>query len=171
MSDDDLDLTTAETAPFTATDGHQDLHGLAGSWDGVSRTWIDPERVPDESRSTARIAAILGGRFIRIEYRGTVMGKDHAGEMLIGYEPGEDRFTAAWVDSFHMATGIMMSAGERASGDAVSLLGSYDGGGQSWGWRTVLRRIDDDHISIESFNISPEGREDRAIETRLTRRS
>lgn len=58
-----------------------------------------------------------------------------------------------------------------ASGDGlVSVLGSYAAGEERWGWRTVLRLVDADHLVIQAFNISPQGREDRAVETELTRR-
>lgn len=168
MNRDELNLATVETAPFSAGDGHRDLHGLVGEWEGTTRTWLDPSAPPDEGRTAARIEIILGGRFIRFEYRGTVIGKSHAGEMLIGCD-SDGRIAAAWIDSFHMATGIMMSTGDRRSDGAISVLGSYDAGGQKWGWRTALR-LDQGQLAIETTNISPEGEEYRATESRLVRR-
>ncbi|HKE14620.1 MAG TPA: DUF1579 family protein [Kofleriaceae bacterium] len=173
---DELDLATAETMPLSAGDGHRALHALVGEWEGVTYTWLDPDKPPDASGIEMRIQAILGGRFVRLEYRGQVMGKGHAGEMLVGYDLSERRFTAAWVDSFHMASGIMMSAGERRDDGAIAVLGSYDAAGQKWGWRTVLRRAGDgegdgDALLVEATNISPDGEEHRAIASRLTRRA
>lgn len=164
-----LDLSRAETAPFAASPGHRDLFAAAGTWFGPTRTWFDADQPPTDSVTTARIETILGGRFVRLDYQGTVMGKPHAGEMLIGFEPDANRFTAVWIDSFHMSPGMMVSTGERGEDGSISVLGSYPAGGQTWGWRTVLRTIDDDHLQIEAFNISPEGREDRAIEMQLVR--
>ncbi len=166
-NDTDVNLATADTAPLSASDGHRALHRLVGTWLGTTRTWLDPAMPPDEGQTVARVEAILGGRFVRLEYRGAVMGKSHAGELLIGHDATAGRFTSAWVDSFHMATGIMSSAGELRDDGAIALLGSYDAGGQKWGWRTVIRRVDDEHLTIESFNISPDGGEDRAVESRL----
>lgn len=165
----EVDLSRAETAPFEAGDGHRDLFSTAGSWVGRSRTWLDPDAEPEESATTARIEVILGGRFARMDYAGTVLGKPHAGAMLIGYEPEEGRFTSVWVDSFHASPAMLISTGPRSPDGVISLLGSYQAGGQRWGWRTVLRVVDDDQLQIDAFNISPEGREDRAIETILTR--
>jgi Protein of unknown function (DUF1579) len=166
----ELDLARAETAQFTASEGHRDLFGMAGSWEGPTRTWFDPTASFDESRTTALIEPILGGRFLRLDYEGTVMSKPHAGEMLLGYESDDKRFTAVWVDSFHMASGIMVLTGTRRDDGIISVLGSYQAGGETWKWRTVLRPIDDESLTIEAYNISPQGREDRAIETRLARR-
>jgi hypothetical protein len=99
------------------------------------------------------------------------MGTPHAGEMLIGYEPGENRFTAVWVDSFHMSSGIMLSTGERRADGVISVLGSYPSEGQRWGWRTLFKPLDDEHLTIEAYNISPAGREQRGIETLLARKA
>jgi hypothetical protein len=168
--DPDLDLATAPTAPLTPSDGHRALQRLVGAWHGTTRTWLDPSAPPDEGQTDARVEAILGGRFVRLEYRGTVIGKSHAGEMLIGHDGTENRFTSAWVDSFHMATGIMLSRGEPRDDGAISVLGSYEAGGETWGWKTILRRVDDDNLSIDSFNVMPDGTEHRAVESRLTAR-
>lgn len=173
MSRDDkklLDLSRAETAPFASSEGHRELFSMAGSWEGPTRTWFDPTASSDDSTTTAHIELILGGRFLRIEYQGTVNGKPHAGELLLGYEPDLDLYTAVWVDSFHMAPGIMVSTGQRKDSGQISVKGSYRAGEERWEWRTVFRPIDDEHLTIEAYNISPQGREDRAIETRLTRR-
>jgi hypothetical protein len=167
----DLDLTRAATVPFSASDGHRDLFAMAGAWEGPTRTWFDPSAAPDESVTTAAIELILGGRFLRLEYQGTVMGESHAGEMLIGYEPEEQRFISAWVDSFHMSPSIMMSTGDRRADGAISVLGGHDFRGQRWGWRTLLRLEGDEHLVMEGYNISPQGREDQALETRLARRA
>jgi hypothetical protein len=166
---DQLDLTRAETAPFSVSEGHRDLFGMAGRWEGPTRTWLDPSAAPSESVTSARVEVILGGRFVRVDYQGMIMGKPHAGEVLIGYEPAESRFTAVWIDSFHMSPGIMVSTGQRSPDGVIAVLGSYAGEGQRWGWRTTLRLESDDRLHIDAFNISPEGREDPAIETRLAR--
>ena len=165
----DIDLAQAETAPFALTDGHRDLAALAGRWRGTTRTWLDPSAPPEETSTTARIEPILGGRFVRIEYRGTVMGKPHCGEMLLGYEPDRRLFSAAWVDSFHSSPGMMVSTGERGGDGAVSVLGSYEGGGERWGWRTVLRVSGSDELVIEAFNVAPDGTEYPAVSSVLGR--
>lgn len=166
---DEVDLAHAATAPFSPTDGHRDLAALAGRWRGTTRTWLDPSAPPEETSTTARVDVILGGRFVRLEYRGTVMGKAHAGEMLLGYEPEKRLFTAIWADSFHSSPGMMVSIGERGTDGSVSVLGSYEGGGERWGWRTVLRASGPDEVVIEATNIAPDGTEYPAIASTLVR--
>jgi len=165
------DVTNARTAAFEARREHQHLLTMVGSWEGPTRTWFDPTAAPEESRTRLRIESVLQGRFVRIDYQGTIQGNPHAGQMILGYEDAERRFTSMWIDSFHMGTGIMVSSGAQSADGALALLGSYPAGEERWGWRTLMRIPDPDHLVIEAYNITPAGREDRAIETRLSRRA
>jgi hypothetical protein len=167
----ELNASSAPTAPFDPSTGHQKLARMSGSWDGPTLTWLDPSAPPDESRTRARIDPLLGARFIRMDYHAKVEGNPHAGQMIFGFDPGQDRYSMVWIDSFHTGTTPMVSIGELRPDGAIHFLGSYGPEAQKWGWRTVIRQDDDNHLLLEAFNISPDGREDRAIETRLTRRA
>ncbi|MCP3101057.1 DUF1579 domain-containing protein [Myxococcus sp. K15C18031901] len=175
----ELDATTAPTTTFDAGDEHRALKQWVGRWEGPTRTWFDPAGAPEESHTHARVEALLGGRFVRIDYQSTAMGKPHAGQLLVGFDTGEGQYTAAWVDSFHMSASMMHSTGAPREDGRVCVLGSYaasmcDDQGvtqkQRWGWRTVIHQPDADTLVVESFNIWPEGREDPAVHTRLSRR-
>jgi len=163
-----VDVRRASTAPFTARPAHEALARFVGEWSGPTRTWLDPTKDPEPTETLASVASILGGRWIRIEYRGVCMGSDHAGEMLVGFHGDAKAYELAWVDSFHTGTSIMSSSGPARDDGTVEVLGSYGAGAERWGWRTVLR-LDREELVIEAFNIAPSGEEDRAIETRLKR--
>ena len=96
------------------------------------------------------------------------MGKPHAGEMLLAFEKDTQRYSLAWIDSFHTGTALMLSTGGPVSGGIISVLGSYAAGEARWGWRTVLR-ADANAFVIEAFNIAPDGKEDPATKTSLER--
>lgn len=168
MTTERLDATSAPTAPFEPTPQHQALADIAGRWRGDTELYLDPSAAPELSHTEATIEALLGGRWIRIDYRGTAMARPHAGVLLLGFHRDANAFEAAWIDSFHTGTAMMMSVGEPRADDAVSVLGSYAAGDQRWGWRTTLRRTPSELV-IESFNITPEGQEHPAIVTRLRR--
>ncbi len=168
MTTERRDATSAPTAPFEPTPQHQALADIAGRWSGDTELYLDPSAPPELSHIDATIETLLGGRWIRIDYRGTAMAQPHAGVLLLGFHRDANVFEAAWIDSFHTGTSMMMSVGEPLADDAVSVLGSYAAGGARWGWRTTLRRTPSELV-IESFNITPDGQSHPAIVTRLRR--
>ena len=149
---------------------HKQLMALEGDWEGVTKAWLEPGKLADESPSKARFRPLLDGRFILQEYEGTVNGEGHKGAGIIGYNLQADRLEFAWVDSFHTGTGIMFSEGNSEI-DNLAALGSFpDGtGGPDWGWRTEFQIKDTDHVVLTAYIITPDGQEAMAVQTELAR--
>ncbi|MCE6988266.1 DUF1579 domain-containing protein [Dyadobacter sp. CY323] len=145
---------------------HQKFQSFIGEWEGVTKTWFEPDVGADESPMKGIIRSILGGRFILHEYQGTLSGSPFEGSATYGFDLGSNKFQAAWIDSFHMSTGIMLSEGHEI-GNGFSVLGSYGGPDipEPWGWRTTLELVNPNELIITAYNISPEGQEDKATET------
>ena len=149
---------------------HHFLARLAGSWTGISRLWLEPDTLTDESPVVGSIQLILDGRFALYLYQGTIEGEPQHGMFMVGYNTTTDQFESSWVDSFHNNTAIMFCVG-RATDAGFSVLGSFPDptGGPDWGWRTEVELVDGDHLVITAYNIDPEGGEAKATEARLTR--
>ena len=149
--------------PLEPSPRHTELARLKGRYTGRTKTWLRPAAPPDEADGALDVEVILGGRWLRLTQAGSVAGKPHAGELLLGFHSDEKCYQATWLDSFHTGSAMMWSSGPPRPDGVIAVTGSYAAGAERWGWRTELHT--DDGLLIRMFNISPAGNETIAIET------
>jgi hypothetical protein len=167
-----MNLETEPTKPYTPDDAHARLARLVGTWSGVAKTYLDPTQPPVEAKWEGRMAPVLGGRFVRFEYRSDVQGTPIAGELLIAYESAEGLWRTSWIDSFHTGTAILLSTGTGGpDAKPVNVSGRYFAapGHPHWGWRTELHDTEPAQLRLAMFNVSPEGQEDLGVDIVLRR--
>jgi len=158
--------------PFeqTSESPHHFLTQLAGGWTGTSKIWLEPGKLLDEAPLVGNIQIILDGRFALFLYQSSVEGEAQHGMFTFGYNTTKDQYEASWLDSWHNNTAIMSCVGS-ARDNGFHVIGRYPdpAEGPDWGWRTEVELIDEDHLTITAYNITPEGEEAKATEAKLTR--
>jgi hypothetical protein len=102
-------------------EAHAKLAEMAGDWNFVMRSYEDPEH-PMEVQGTAKMAMILGGRYLKEETSGMMMGAPFNGVGITGYNNVTKEYESVWYDN--MGTGIMKSVG-KGDGDVITMYSEY----------------------------------------------
>lgn len=88
---------------------HKFLGTMAGKWNYTSKMWEGKDAKPEETKGTATMKMIMGGRYLQQDVKGMAMGQPFEGMGLTGFDNLKKRTTSTWMDS--MGTAILTGHG------------------------------------------------------------
>ncbi len=149
---------------------HKKLGSLAGEWKGTNELhtpWM-PEPL-HRSDSTMKVSEQIRGQFLSFEYTWSHEGKPQEGIIIVGWDGQKNVVKAVWTDSWHMSHNLMNCEGSIGGDGTLSMKGYYAVEGHpDWGWRTDIIP-GGDTFKLVMYNVTPEGEEALAVETKYTR--
>jgi hypothetical protein len=153
------------------TESHAFLKRFAGFWQAQTTMWTIPGQPPTTSQNTLEGKMILGGRFVSLSYKGTMMGQPFEAVQITGYDNLQKSFITLWIDD--SSTSFFLLAGPREPGkDIINQKGEWQDpmtGGLSK-VRAVVTFTGPDSYVFEQFMGLPDGKEFKSMEMRCTRK-
>ncbi|MGH7215433.1 MAG: DUF1579 domain-containing protein [Tepidisphaeraceae bacterium] len=149
---------------------HQLLEKMAGHFTVKSAFRMSPDSPWQESTGEEKGEMILGGRYLKADFNGDMMGKPFKGVGLTGYDNYAKKFNSVWVDS--MSTMMMVSEGT-ASADGKTLTFGSECDCPITGEKKQMRQVwtitDDDHHGFVMYDKTPDGKEFESLKIEYTR--
>lgn len=135
---------------------HERLGKRVGEWD-IEFTMIPgPGMPPMVTRGTAKISWLFQGRWLKEEFKSTLMGMPFEGFSLMGYSNFKKKYVGTWVDS--MSTSLLSFEGNPGKdGKTLFLSGAMDEpmtGEHDKLCRMITREVGDDEFVFEMHDMS-----------------
>jgi hypothetical protein len=151
-------------------ENHKKLEQFVGEWKADVKCWMAPGAEPEKSVGSAKNEMVMGGRYLKCEFSGNMMGQPFTGGNLMGYDNAKGKFFSLWIDS--MSTGYMAAEGTcDASGKVFTYVSNYDCPirKQRIKMRMVNTIIDNDTTKAEMYETTPDVQEMKSMEITYTR--
>lgn len=141
------------------TADHEALKYFAGRWRVEGKMWAAPGAPPTESVNSNEGEMILGGRYVRLTYKGEMMGQPFEGLQISGYDNIAKAYTTFWIDnsstSFYLLKGTYDAAKKTYT---FSGLWADPVGGET-PVRMVIKIVSPDVYESETYMKLPDGKE------------
>lgn len=151
-------------------ENHAYLRQFAGEWKMTATMWAFPGSPPTTSENTATAELIFSGRFLKMAYKGQMMGQPFEGFQLMGYDNYQQKYVVLWVDNtstaFYMTAGVLDPATKTMT--ETGLWPDPMSGGQVK-VRNVSKFTGKDGFVYESYMTLPNGQEFKTLEQRGAR--
>ena len=146
-------------------ENHAHLGQFAGEWNVTTTAWMEPGAPPQKSQGTSHAEMILGGRFLKMNFKGTMLGQPFEGIQIAGYDNMKKKFVTFWIDS--TSTAFFLTEGTLdAAAKTTTETGDWPDPvtGKTMGVKSVTKLVGPDEYTYEMFMIGPDGKEFKSME-------
>jgi Protein of unknown function (DUF1579) len=155
--------------PGAPTEIHERLAKRVGEYETTSKFTL-PDGKAMDSKGTAKITAVLGGRFLQEESTGTMLGNPVSGLKLLGYNAEAGLYEAVWM---YTGSTAMMSMSGKMNEDTkgVEFTASVPSPkGAKMNFTIVYKFADADSFTVELTARGEDGSKGPTMETTYTRK-
>lgn len=150
---------------------HEIFKDHVGEWIVMTKAWMQPGADPVESKNSAKIEVIMGGRFMKMTFKGTMFGQPFEGLQITGYDNILKKYVTFWIDSsstsFYLTKGTLDETGKVMTEEG-DWLDPMTGG--TFKVRAKSTMISPDEFFHEMYITGPDGKEFKSLENRMTRK-
>ena len=145
-------------ATVDAQNSTSPLKRYVGTFDVSSKFYMRPGQPPMKSTATAVFREVMGGRFVRQEFKDKNMGVEGTGYM--GYDPRTKKFSSVWM--YSMSARMEYSEGAADEKGVLKLEGEGREFEHTW--------TDADTRLMKSWRVSKDGKRSLVYEITYKRR-
>lgn len=110
----------------TPNENHKKLDAFVGTWDVESKIWMGgPAAPPTVDKGSTTYSWDLGGRFLKQEYDGSMMGMPVHGLGYTGYDNFAKKYVGVWLDNSSTAI-FPMDGTFNKEGNLLTMYGRMD---------------------------------------------
>jgi hypothetical protein len=152
-------------------ENHAHLAKFAGEWNISTTAWMQPGAPPQKSQGSSQVAVLLGGRFIKMNFKGTMFGQPFEGIQIAGYDNMKKKYITFWIDS--TSTSFFLTEGTLdAASKTITETGVWPDPmtGGTMGVKGVTKLIGPDEYTYEMFMVGADGQEFKSMEYRAVRK-
>jgi hypothetical protein len=146
-------------------ENHEHLKNFVGEWDVSTKDWMFQGAEPAVSEGTSKGEMLMGGRFLKMHFKGSMFGQPFEGLQIIGYDNLQKKYVTFWIDS--TSTAFYLISGKRDKESNVTAgTGEWPEpmSGGTMKVRDVTELISKDEFKYEMYMTGPDGKEFKTVE-------
>jgi hypothetical protein len=147
-------------------ENHEFLKNFVGEWDVATAVWMQPGAEPIKIQNKAKVELIFGGRFLKIDIKGTMFGQPYEGIQIMGYDNQQKKNISFWIDN--SSTSFYLTSGSREKDKNViteTAIWPDPMTGEDMKVKLITTLISKDEYSLEMIMILPDGSEFKSMES------